>query len=217
VYGANLSYAFSTPGTYAITAAYSGDSYFKTSTSAAPASVTTALPAFTTSAITYQQSTVAAGQTGLYSFNVAQTVYTGTISFAISGLPANSSAVFSPATLTATGCSTTNTVALSIVTQSAASQLSAIGGGGKGIWGSLTGLVGLGMALLVGLRRRRSPLRHGNLWMALALLLAASGTVACGNGVSAVTRTPSGTYNITVTTSGSTGSTATFTIPLTVK
>ena len=217
VYGANLPYAFSTPGTYAITAAYSGDGYFKTSTSAAPASVTTALPAFTTSAITYQQSTVAAGQTGLYSFNVAQTVYTGTISFAISGLPANSSAVFSPATLTATGCSTTNTVALSIVTQSAASQLSAIGGGGKGIWGSLTGLAGLGMALLVGLRRRRSPLRHGNLWMALALLLAASGTVACGNGVSAVTRTPSGTYNITVTTSGSTGSTATFTIPLTVK
>ena len=217
LYGATLTYTFSTPGTYAITATYSGDGYFKTSTSAAPASVTTALPAFTTSAITYQQGTVVAGQTGLYSFNVAQTVYTGTINFTIAGLPANSSAVFSPSSITSTGCSTTNTVALSIVTQQGAAALQgSFGTGDRGGWVILTSLVGLGSALLVGLRRRRSPLRYGNLWMVLALLLAASGTVACNSSVTAETGTPSGTYNITVTATGSNGTASSFPISLKV-
>jgi hypothetical protein len=218
VYGATLSYTFSTPGTYTITATYSGDSYFKTSTSAATASVTTALPAFAASAITYQQNTVSAGQTALYSFNLAQTVYTGTITFSASGLPANSSVSFSPSTITASGCSTSNTVALSILTQQGPSALqSSIGLGGKGLLGSLTTLLGLGLALFIGLRRRRAPLRYGHFWMALALLLAASGTVACNNSVTAIAGTPSGPYTITVTATGSTGTVSSFTIPLTVR
>ncbi len=217
VYGAILSYTFSTPGTYTITATYSGDSYFKTSTSAATASVTTALPAFAASAITYQQNLVSAGQTALYSFNIAQTVYTGTITFSATGLPANSSVSFSPTTITAAGCSATNTVAVSIITQQGSSALLSSMGGGKGLLGSLATLLGLGLALIVGLRRRRVPLMYGHFWMALALLLAASGTVACNNSVTAVAATPSGPYTITVTATGSTGTVSTFTIPLTVK
>ena len=76
---------------------------------------------------------------------------------------------------------------------------------------------GVGLALLIGLRRRRAPMRYGQLWMALALLLAASGTIACSSNVKSIPATPSGTYSITVTATGSAGTVATFTLPLTVK
>jgi hypothetical protein len=216
-YGANLTFTFTTPGTYNVTAVYSGDSYFKTSTTTTPAAVTTALPAFTVSIVPAQQGTVSAGQTALYSFNIAQIVYTGSISFAVTGLPANSSAVFSPSTITATGCSTTNTVALSILTQQGSTVLqTAASIGGRGIRGGIATLIGMVLALAIGLRRRRAPLRYGQYWMALALLLITSGTVACGNGVTTAPRTPAGSYTITVTATGSTGSPSIVTVPLTV-
>lgn len=215
VYGATLSYTFTTPKSYNITATYSGDSYFKTSTSGTAVAVA-ALPAFSAAAVSYQQSTVAPGQTALYSFNINQTVYTGTIAFSASGLPPNSTVVFSPSTIAANGCSTTSTVAVSILTQGGAASATALGLGGHGPWGILTSLAGLGMALLVGLQGRRSPLRYRQLWMVLALLIASTGAIACGNGVKAQQATPAGTYSITITATGSTGTPSTFTLPLTV-
>jgi hypothetical protein len=216
VYGATLSYTFASAGTYAITAVYSGNSYFKTSTSAAATAIA-ALPTFSASTISYQQSTVAPGQTALYSFNVNQTVYAGNIAFSASGLPANSSIVFSPPALAANGCSTTSTIALSILTQQGGPiAQTAIGLGGHGPWGVLATLTGLVLALLAGLRGRRLPLRYRQLWMALALLLASSGAIACGNGVTALQGTPAGTYNITITATGSTGTLSSFTVPLKV-
>lgn len=217
VYGATLSYTFTTPATYSITATYSGNSYFKTSTSGAAVAVA-ALPAFSAAATTYQQNTVAPGQTALYSFNISQTVYTGTIAFSAAGLPANSSVVFSPSTITANGCSTTSTIAVSILTQqgAAATAVSSLGLGGHGPWGALASLAGLVMALLIGLRSRRAPLRYRQLWMVLALLIASSGAIACGNAVTAAKATPAGSYSITITATGSTGTLSTFTIPLTV-
>ena len=218
IYGAILSYTFSTPGTYVVSATYSGDGYFKTSSGTAPVSITSALPSFSASVTSYQQSTVAAGQTGLYSFTLAQTVYTGTITFSASGLPANSSVVFSPSSITASGCSTTNTVAASILTQQGTGATpSSAGLGESGPWGALATLIGVGLAFLIGLRRRQAPLRFGQLWMALVLLLAAAGTVACGNGVTSAPRTPPGNYTITITATGSAGTTSTFTVPLTVR
>jgi hypothetical protein len=218
VYGATLTATFPTAGTYSITAKYSGDGYFKTSTSASTASVTTALPTFTASVVSYQQSAVTAGQTALYSFNINQVVYTGTIAFACSGLPANSFCSFSTTTVAASGCSTTSTIALSIATSKSATILqSAIGQGGSGPLGLIGTLTGLGLALAIGVRRRRSPLRFGQLWMALALLLAAAGTVACNDSIVAATpSTPAGTYSIGVTATGSDGTTASFTVPLVV-
>jgi Bacterial Ig-like domain (group 3) len=219
-YGAAFTYTFATVGTYSITATYSGDSYFKTSTSAA-SSVTSSNPSFTASTISYQQNTVAAGQTGLYSFNLIQNVYNGTITLACSGLPANSSCSFSPTTVAATGCSTTNTVAMSINTQQGTKNgvavASSLGGPGHGSWAALGMIPGLLMALFIGLRRRRVPMRYGQLWMALALLLATSGTIACNGNVQVVPATPAGSYNVTVTATGSAGTVASFTVPLTVK
>ncbi|MGA2438260.1 MAG: hypothetical protein ABSF57_07080 [Acidobacteriaceae bacterium] len=218
VYGATLTTTFATPGTYAITATYSGNSYFKTSTGAATTSITSTLPTFTTAVVSYQQSAVAPGQTALYSFNINQVVYSGTIAFACSGLPAYSSCSFSTISITANGCSTTSTVALNIVTQQSASALqSSIGLGGYGPWGIFSTLLGVGMALLIGLRRRRAALRFGPLWMALALLVAALGTVACQSTIQSTPSTPAGTYSVTVTATGSAGTTTSFSVPLTVK
>ena len=56
-------FLFSNPGAYKVTAIYSGDTYFKASTSVTPATLSTAAPSFSTAANTGMQSTVAAGQT----------------------------------------------------------------------------------------------------------------------------------------------------------
>jgi hypothetical protein len=215
---ATLTYTFATAGNYSITAKYSGDGYFTGSTGVAPSNVVSSAPTFTTSTIVSGQSTVSAGQTGLYSFSLVQSVYAGTISLSCSGLPTNSSCSFSPSTIAATGCSTTNTITLSILTQPATKAIPAsIGMIGRSKWSEMLLLPGLGLALLIGLQRRRLPVHYRQLCLALALLLTASGLVACGNGTSTAVGTPSGSYTVTVTASGSTGNSVSFTVPLTVK
>jgi hypothetical protein len=164
------------------------------------------------------QCTVSAGQTALYSFTVAQNVYTGTITFSCSGLPAYSSCQFSPALLTNTGCTTTSTVALSILTQQATPvKQTMLGVPGSGPWQVLGVVPGLLLALWVGVRRRKSPLRYGNIWLAMALLMVTTGLTACGKGAAGTLATPSGTSTVTVTATGSTGTVTSFTVPLTVK
>ena len=80
----------------------------------------------------------------------------------------------------------------------------------------LTSLLGLALACIVGLRRRRAALRFGQLWMVLALLIAASGKVACGK-AGGITGTPLGTSTVTITATGSAGTVSSFTVPLTVQ
>jgi len=213
VYGATMTYTFPTAAAYTITATYSGDTYFKTSTTATPATFSTSLPGFSMSAGTNQQATVAAGQTALYSFNLAQNVYTGTITFSCSGLPANASCVFNPSSITASGCSTTSLIALSILTQQGTPVAVTAGIGGR--WQVFGVFTGLTLALLVGIRRRRVGMHLGHIWMSLAMLLAASSLVACGSGAK-TSPTPAGTSTVTVTATGSAGTVATFTVPLTV-
>ena len=213
---ASLTYTFSTPNTYAITAVYSGDSYYKTSTGTD--SITSSTQSLVGSAITNQQSTVTAGQTAFYSFTLQQNVYAGTISFACSGLPANSVCSFYPSTMTASGCQMANTIAMSILTQNPSNPITtaSLGGSGRGWWLMLGILPGLGLALLIGLRRRKASLRYGQIWMALALLLASVGIVSCNGSIAAVTATPAGTYTVTVNITGTGGPTSSFTVPLTV-
>jgi hypothetical protein len=214
---ATLVYTFSTVNSYAITAVYSGDSYYTASTSFAD-NITSATPSLSATAINSQLNTVSAGQTALYSFNLQQGVYTGTITFACSGgLPANSSCVFSPSSFTASGCQTSNTVALSILTRQASPMMSAsFGSIGRGFWPAISLLLGIGLALFVGIQRRRTSLRMGRLWMVLALLLTSLGAVSCNSVSQGIAATPSGTYSVTVTATGSTGTTSSFTVPLTV-
>jgi hypothetical protein len=60
-------------------------------------------------------------------------------------------------------------------------------------------------------------LRFGQVWMALALLMTASGLMACGKTGSLTSATPSGPYTVTVQATGSAGTISSFTVPLTVK
>ncbi len=213
---ATLTNTFTTANTYSITATYSGDSYFTSSTSPGTSIISSA-PTFTTASVAAGQSTVVAGQTALYSFNLVQSVYAGSIAFTCSGLPANSSCSFSPATIVATGCSATNTVAMSIVTQQSPQVIPAsFSFGARGAWSLLGILPGVFLATLIQLCRRRTSLRFAQFGMALALLLITSGLAACGSST-AIAPTPSGTYTVTVTATGSAGSTAAFSVPLTVK
>lgn len=219
-YTATLTYTFTTPGTYTLTAVYSGDSYFKASTGTSPATITSATPGYTITPISSQQGTVTAGQTGLYSFNVNQTVYNGTISFAVTGLPANASYSISPQSITGTGCSGTSTVSLSINTQQQQTvQPGSLGGFGGGAWRIIAVLNAL-LAASFSIFARKRMKRFRQIAMAFALLLLAGGSVGCGKGVGTVLQpgTPSGNYTITVTASGSSGSSATpITFTLTVQ
>jgi len=193
VYAAVLPYTFATPGTYTLTATFSGDTYYKSSTAKAANTVTSATPGFSLASTGYQQATVSAGQTGLFSFNISQIAYTGTIGFTVSGLPANSSYTISPASVTGLGCVTTSTVALSIITQQQQTvQAGGFDGSGHGILRAVSLLGGLGLALLIGLRRRRLPMRFGQIGMMLALLLMAGSTMGCGKALGTVlqARTP---------------------------
>ena len=210
---ATLTYTFATAGSYAITATYTPTtgSYYSGSTSSA-LNVISAAPSLSGSTITYQQSTVSAGQTALYSLNIVQNVYAGTINFSCSGLPANSSCVFTPSSFTATGCQTSNTVAMSILTQQGPQSIAAsLVGDGRGPWAVLSILSCIGLVLLIRVRRRQL-LRYSQIWMVLAALLAVAGIASC-NGTIQTTRTtatPAGSYNIVVTATGSTGTTFSF-------
>jgi hypothetical protein len=119
----------------------------------------------------------------------------------------------SPTTISSTACTAASTVALSINTQQGSAVLPAsFGPVGRGWWSILTMFAGVGMALLIGLRRRRGTLRYGRIWVALALLVAACGVVACNN-IQTPAGTPAGTYTITVTATGSAGGTSTLILP----
>jgi hypothetical protein len=210
---ATLSYAFATPGTYAITASYSGDSYFTASSSQASVAVYSENPNFSTATASYPAGAVYPGGIAAFSFNVVQNVYTGTITLAVSGLPPNSTYSISPTSISSTGCTAGSTVALSINTQQGSAVLPAsFGSSGRGWWSILTMFPGVGLALLIGLRRRRSALRYGRIWITLALLVAACGVVACNN-IQTPVGTPAGSYTITVTATGSAGGTSALILP----
>jgi streptogramin lyase len=205
-YSATISNTVTTAGTYTITAIYTPPTgnYFLGSQSSA--TLTSEVAGFSLSNTGYQQASVTPGQTALYSFLISQGNYTGTIGFTVTGLPANSSYTISPTTVTGVGCLTTSTVALSILTQ--AQQVVTPGGldgSGHGLARALSLIAGLGLALLIGLRRRRLPLRFAQIGMMLALFLVAGSTLGCGKAVGTVLQpaTPASPanapYTITVT------------------
>jgi streptogramin lyase len=112
---ATLQYTFPV-GTYQITAVYSGNLFLFPSTSS-PASLSSVNPTFTITP-TRGSMTIVQGQTALNSFTITtQGFYTGTVSFSCSGLPANATCNFSPASI-AVGTDSYNTVTMNLVTGS---------------------------------------------------------------------------------------------------
>jgi hypothetical protein len=213
---ASISYTFPA-GTYSVTSVYSGDAFFNPSTSTAQSVISTT-PTFSTANAGVQAQTVVAGQSALYSITLNETLFAGNLSFSCSGLPAGAACVFSPQTLAGTGCSGSQTEALTITTTQPATT-SSLAVGGHGLWAAFGLLPAVTLALLITVRRRRSPSwmagKPGQVWFALALLIALSGAVACNNGTT-TTGTPSGTSTVTLTISGG-GITNTMPLTLTVK
>ncbi len=204
-------------GTNVITAKYSGDANTNPSTAAAY-NFTTATGTFGLSAVNAgQQSTVTAGQTALYSFSVQNSAYVGTLSFSCSGLPSGAACIFNPSTYTLGACDSNETIALNITTSARPTTLSGL----TGRWGlaAAAALVAFGIGL-----RRRKMAGFGVMALAFAALLGAASITGCSSTISDKSiQTPAGTYSVTVTIAGTptasaaSGSSQTFTLPLTVK
>lgn len=180
-------------GSHSITAVYSGDSVFPTSTSAAVAVTVTAPPTpdFTLTLANTQiiipknvpssTTTVSVGM---------QNGYSQTVNFTCSGLPAGSRCFFSPASLSATGSTT-----LTIQINTASAEVRTPFGGGAAL--------AAGLMLLPLLARRRTRLavrRAAGAMMLLLLLVGVGSLTGCGSGSSG--STPVGTSTVTVTASG---------------
>ena len=183
-------------GTYSITAVYSGDLFYFGSTSQ-PVTLISANPGVTVTPGSTSL-TVKQGQYGLTSFVVtAVNGYSGTVTFACSGLPANTTCAFTPTPVTVPVSSTVNsaTVALSIITQSPG--LTSMNTGSRLSTVAFAGIPGVVLLLLItGKRRRmRLPLR---LLLVLISASVAIGFAGCSSGT-ASNGTPIGTSTITVT------------------
>jgi hypothetical protein len=202
-------------GTHSITASYGGDMSNAASTSSAVTVTVTVAPAPDFSlALSPTSGTVSQGSTTTSTITITPAEgFNQSVSFACSGLPANTSCNFSPISVTPNGTGT-STSTLTIATDVKAASLGTkplrTPGGGT----SLAMLAGAGSLGLLLLRRRRKAPRLWLLQMGLvAAFVFTSAMIGCGHGASATTTTPMGTSQITVTaTAGSTVHTATYSL-----
>ncbi len=206
---AQLNYTFTMTGTYTISATYSGDSYFASSTGTSGTTITLTTPSLSSTTVeTPINNSIVQGQTATYSFNLAQSVYSGTVTFSVSGLPANSTATFSPSSISATGCTTSSVVGLTIQTSLAQVKQSGFAGG-SGPWRMGVMFVSLFLAGVLAVRRRSLRGNWPRLTMVLALLVASSSLIACGKAAQTGVSTPTGSYPLVVKATGSDGTSTT--------
>ena len=200
--GGSASYttaSFITVGTQTITASYSGDANTQPSSTTLSQVVNAAFSlAPGSSGITTL--TVKAGQTVTAPINVTGAAgFSGQVTFACSGLPANTSCSFSPATVTVSGATVVPTLlSVNTAASTTTSQLRQDGDRGFGTVAYSLGLAGL--MLLWPIRRKGA-----RVWTTLmcGFALVAMGLTSCsaGNGSSPTPKTTTGTYNFTVTAS----------------
>jgi hypothetical protein len=206
-------------GTDSITAQYGGDTVFAASTSSA-VSVAVGTPAFSLS-LSPTSVSVASGASGTTTVTVTPAFgFSSAITFACSGLPADSTCTFSPATVTPSG-SAVSTTTLTIATNATSALLR------KDLPTSrpnkripvlcivLLGAIGLLRARrhFRNLTRSRSALNLSVLAL-LLLELAGAAVIGCGGGSS--NSTPAGTSTVTVTATGG-SQTQTTTLSVTIQ
>jgi endoglucanase len=144
---------------------------------------------------------------------ISSSGFTGTVSFACTGLPNGSTCAFSPASITGSGSTAAQSTTLTIGLPAAGTSALREGEDGRylaGIFALPAGLLGL---LL--LRQRKRLYRSLAIWVLAAVFLVSAG-IGCGAGNSnSGGATPVGSYNalITATTAGSS---TTLTIPVTL-
>jgi Bacterial Ig-like domain (group 3)/FG-GAP-like repeat len=188
---ANFTTSFNAAGTQAITASYQGD----TNTQASSTSLSQVVNAAFTLAPDGSGNTtltVKAGQTVSAPINITGAAgFSGAVTFACSGLPANASCSFSPATINVSGPAAVPTLlSINTAASSMASQLTPSFGA--------YGLTLAGLFLLWPAWRRGS-----RVWVVLicAFTFAGLGLSGCsnGSGPAPAVQTSTGTYNFTVT------------------
>jgi hypothetical protein len=206
-----------TVGTHTITFQYGGDANFQPNTVSSTITVTTApAPDFSISSSPASLS-VTRGQTVKAQLTVtANGSLSGAVTFACSGLPAESTCSFAPASLTATpGQASSTTLTISTTAPSSAIRELVLMTKARG----MTALAFLLIVPVCSGRRRhwlRLSLMIGVLSLTTASLLGCGGSGSSSNG-SPDTGSPAGTYTVTVTaTSTSGGSTITHSLPLSV-
>jgi hypothetical protein len=167
--------------------------------------ITSSNPVFTVTP-NATSSSIAQGQTALFGLNVSTVGgYSGTVTFACSGLPANASCSFSPGSLSVGGTGSSNsTVSLNIVTGATnhasltKPQLPGAGHRMLPLFCLLPGAAGL---VLLGFGRgKRTRLPAGLLTIGMVLI--AAGFSGCAYNQPATTPTPAGSYTVTVTATG---------------
>ena len=200
-------------GSHSITAVYGGDGNYNPNTAAATGVTVTALaPAFTLAANPGSIS-VTVGQEGVTTLTLsANAAFSGSISLACSGLPANATCTINPAQVTLSAGSTAEaTLVVGTTITSAANHSQGIPFPGYAGGVSLAGLL-----FCFAFRRRNRKVFS---MLALGFLVfAVAGLSACNNG-NGVTTVSKGIYTatITATPSGSTGTAQTATVSVTVQ
>ena len=206
-------------GTHSISASYSGDPSFTTSTTAQPISFTIT-PGFYI-AMPSNQPTVqisAPGSSGSISLAVASsTGFKGSITLACSGLPTGAACQFAPASITATGTPATTTSTITVTTTgTTVAMLHPPTRSPLPRWLALSGFAIFSIVVLNIPYRRRSSLLLLTILAALIISLGCGG--GGGNSGSTQTTPPkpatvAGTYTITVNaTSGTVTTSTSFTL-----
>ncbi len=202
---ATLSTASLTAGTYSLTAQYTGNASFLSSTSAAVpvtvnAQATVIVQSFSLNAGGSTSQTVQSGGTAVYTLGVSPAVGTTlpAITFVVSGLPAGATATFSPQTIPAGSGATNVTLSIQTSVQSAMLERNRKLGGGLSV-------VALGIFLLPfggGIRRSgKRMLRLSYLVLLLAGAVSLAGLTGCAvlNVQGGFPSTSAQTYTVTVT------------------
>ena len=204
-------------GTHAISASYSGDPSFNSSSST-PALTFTIQPGFFAAVPSNQQLvTISAPGAGGSTFvNVSYSSgFSGTIALACSGLPAGAACVFSPSSIVANGIATTATSTITVTTTAAAAEMRY---SPRHIfvaqWMSGFGLL-FSLVLMGAPKRRRASGIFLGLMMWLLLVVPGCGGSSKPTPAPPppVISTPAGSYNITVSaSSGANTSTTSFSV-----
>jgi hypothetical protein len=204
---ASMVTSLATDGSYAITAAYSGDSINLPSTSAAT-TVTVAAPGFAVTASPTTQ-TISPGQSATFTFTVTPAGgYTGTVNFSCGTLPSQATCAFSQSSVAITGTSAASTT-LTIATTAATTSSNTAPASPFGPWPAralaFAGILGLGLAPR---RMRRMHRRFRILAGVLLLAALAMPLVSCAGGGGGGPKnpgTPAGSYSLSISVADSAG------------
>jgi Bacterial Ig-like domain (group 3)/FG-GAP-like repeat len=193
-------------GTHSITASYGGDASHPASISSVLTETVQAAASF---AVSVNPSSLTIGQTGSGKVTVTATPsggFTQQISFGCSGLPANTTCSFSPASVTPSGAAATTTLTITTGVSASAAALApnmGVGSGLASVFGSALLLLPWGLA--AGRRGRQWNTLHS----LVALTIVAGGVLvlsSCGDGSGSgsgsgqsTLSTPAGTSTVTVT------------------